>query len=142
MTTMKAIPICLVLLTTLSIPTRAETFNGLDRNCCLIALSQEDGRTIKKAYSFSHQGKSYKLVLYQDGTGTGNLSLEQGKSKRSIANNFTDPGFIYQLNRVSAKVFTFQVREGNGDNVPVKKYRLNLENPQQPKVTLIKKWVD
>jgi hypothetical protein len=135
----KVIPLCLVLLTTLSLPSLAQTSGGFDSNCR--PASQEDW-PVKQTYNFSHQGKSYKLIWSQSVDGTGFFCLAQGNSARPIADKFTGDSFVDRLDRVSAKVFTFQIHDGNGNNAPYKKYRLNLENPQQPKITLIKKWVE
>jgi hypothetical protein len=73
--------------------------------------------------------------------GSGSICLTQSKSSRPIGLKYWESEFIDRVDRVSAKVFTFQVHEGNGSPTPTKKYRLNLSNPQQPQISLLKSWV-
>lgn len=133
---MKTIFVGLTLLCSLALPGYAETFDGLDNTC---RPSSQGEWKLEKTYQFSHQGKSYRLIWSSFGDGTGSLCLVQGKTAQPIAEKYLD-AFVNRLDRISAKVFTFQVSDGNGTNVPVKKYRLDLSNPQKPKVTLLKQW--
>jgi hypothetical protein len=114
-------------------------FNGLDGACKPAPSSDE--WTIVKTFSFADQGKNYKLVLSRTIDGSGSICLTQGKSSRPIGSKYWESEFIDRVDRVSAKVFTFQVHEGNGSPTPTKKYRLNLSNPQQPQISLLKSWV-
>jgi hypothetical protein len=115
-------------------------FNGLDEKC-KPAPTAPDEWTIEKTFPFADQGKNYKLVLSRTIDGSGSICLTQGKSSRPIGLRYWESEFIDGVDRVSAKVFTFQVHEGNGNPTPTKKYRLNLSNPQQPQISLLKSWV-
>jgi hypothetical protein len=115
-------------------------FNGLDGKC-KPAPTAPDEWTINKAFTFADQGKNYKLVLSRTIDGSGSICLTQGKSSRPIGLKYWESEFIDGVDRVSAKVFTFQVHEGNGNPTPTKKYRLNLSNPKQPQISLLKSWV-
>jgi hypothetical protein len=69
------------------------------------------------------------------------VDLASSRSLKPIAVKYWSREFIDRLDRVSSKVFTFQVHQGNGTPSPTFKYRLDLNNPDQPRVTLMKKWV-
>jgi hypothetical protein len=115
-------------------------FNGLDEKC-KSAPTSPDQWTIDKTFPFADQGKNYKLVLSRTIDGSGSICLTQGKSSRPIGLKYWESEFIDGVDRVSAKVFTFQVHEGNGSPTPTKKYRLNLAQPQNPQITLLKSWI-
>jgi hypothetical protein len=118
----------------------AQNKYGLDGECKPVSAAS-DGWTIDKTFPFTDQGKNYKLVLSRTIDGSGSICLTQGKSNRPIGLKYWESEFIDRVDRVSAKVFTFQVHEGNGSPTPTKKYRLNLSNPQQPQISLLKSWV-
>ncbi len=115
-------------------------FNGLDQSCKPAPTGDEEW-TIEKTFQFSEQGKNYKLILSKMIDGSGSICLLQGKFSKPIGLKYWESEFIDGVDRVSAKVFTFQVHEGNGTPTPTKKYRLNLTQPQNPQITLLKKWI-
>jgi hypothetical protein len=117
-----------------------QKFNGLDQNCKPAPTAAEEW-TIEKTFQFSDQGKNYKLVLSKTIDGSGSICLLQGKSSRPVGLKYWESEFIDGVDRISAKVFTFQIHEGNGNPTPTKKYRLNLTQPQNPKISLLKKWI-
>jgi hypothetical protein len=117
-----------------------QKLNGLDQNCKPASSTAEEWM-IEKTFQFSDQGKNYKLVLSKTIDGSGSICLLQGKSRRPVGLKYWESEFIDGVDRVSAKVFTFQVHEGNGNPTPTKKYRLNLSRPENPQITLLKKWV-
>ncbi len=113
--------------------------NGLNA-ICKPDPNTPDGWKIEKSFSFNEQGKNYKLV-YLRSFDSGSICLVQGEYSKPIGLKYWESEFIDAVDRVSAKVFTFQVHEGNGSPTPTKKYRLNLSNPQKPQITLLKSWV-
>jgi hypothetical protein len=115
-------------------------FNGLDQNCKPAPTADEEW-TIEKTFQFSDQGKNYKLVLSKTIDGSGSICLLQGKSSRPMGLKYWESEFIDGVDQLSSKIFTFQIHEGNGNPTPTKKYRLNLTQPQNPKITLLKKWI-
>jgi hypothetical protein len=115
-------------------------FNGLDPNCKPAPTVAEEW-TMEKTFQFADRGKNYKLVLSKTLDGSGSICLLQGKSSKPIGLKYWDSEFIDGVDRVSAKVFTFQVHEGNGSPTPTKKYRMNLTQPQNPQIVLLKKWI-
>jgi hypothetical protein len=135
---MKTIFVGLMLLFSLALPGHTETVDPCrpdpDPN-------SPEGLRLEKTYQFNHQGKSYRLIwLRSYADGTGSFCLAQGKTMKPIVDKYIGDSAVDRLDRLSAQVFTFQVHDGNGNNVPHMKYRLDLSNPQQPKVTLLKKW--
>jgi hypothetical protein len=96
---------------------------------------------VEKNFSFSDQGKSYQLVFSRTNDGSGSICLVRGKSGKQVASKYWKSEFLDRVDRVSSKIFTFQVHQGNGNNSPTAKYRLNLTQPQNPQVTLMKKWI-
>jgi hypothetical protein len=97
--------------------------------------------SVEKSFSFSDRGTSYQLVFSRTNDGTGSLCLAKGKTGKKVALQYWNGEYIDRLDRVSTKVFTFQVHQGNGNNSPTAKYRLNLTQPQNPQVSLMKKWI-
>jgi hypothetical protein len=134
---MKTIFVGLTLLFALALPGHTETFDGLDANCR--PNSPEEWK-LEKTYQFSHQGKSYRLIWSRTQDASGSFCLAQGKNVQPIAAKYLGDYYVDRLDRLSAQVFTFQVHDGNGNNVPVRKYRLDLSNPQRSKVTLLRQW--
>jgi hypothetical protein len=132
---MKVISIGLLLVLSLALPSHAQAF---DENC---RPNSSEEWSLKKTYEFTYQGKAYKLIWSQMSPyGDGSFCLAQGKTIQPIATKYINTYAVDRLDRLSPQVFTFQVHDGNGTNVPVRKYRLDLSNPQQPKVKLLKQW--
>jgi hypothetical protein len=128
---MKTIFVSLMLLFSLALPGHAEISE---------ACRPSEVWELRKTYRFNHQGKSYRLIWFGSGDGSGSLCLAQGNTAQPIVDKYTGDSLVTGLDRLSAQVFTFQVHDGNGNNVPARKYRLDLSNPRQPKVTLLKQW--
>jgi hypothetical protein len=133
--------ICVAIVSSYPSNVRAESrdslASGFDENC---RSNVDDWRTVKK-YPFSVRGKSYTLIYSAFVDGSGSLCLARPRSIKPIAAKYWSREFIDRLDRVSPKVFTFQVHQGNGTPSPTFKYRLDLNHPEQPQVRLIKKWV-
>jgi hypothetical protein len=115
-------------------------FNGLNEKCKPAPNAPEEW-TIEKTFSFTEQGKNYKLVLSKTIDGSGSICQVQGKYSKPMGLKYWESEFIDRVDRVSSKVFTFQVHEGNGGPFPTKKYRLNLSNPQKPQIALLRSWI-
>lgn len=106
------------------------------------ARDNQEGWATRRSYQFLAQGQSYKLIYSAAQDGTGALCLSQGNTFQPLATKYWYGEYIDRLDRVQGSIFTFQVHQGNGNNVPVKKYRLDLSNPRQPKVKLLKQWME
>jgi hypothetical protein len=111
---------------------------GFDDNCKAASTNEW---SVEKNFRFSDRGKAYQLVFSRTTDGSGSLCLVQGGSGKPVGLKYWQSEYIDQVERVSAKVFTFQIHQGNGNNSPTAKYRLNLSQPQNPQITLLKKWV-
>jgi hypothetical protein len=127
----KTIFVGLMLLFSLALPGHTEISE---------ACRPSEGWDLGKTYRFNHQGKSYRLIWFRGIDGTGSFCLALGNTAQPIVDKYIGDSFVDRLDQLSARVFTFQVHDGNGNNVPVRKYRLDLSNPQRPKVTLLKQW--
>jgi hypothetical protein len=119
----------------------AASFNGFNEKCQLAPTAPEEW-TIEKIFRFTHQGNSFKLVYSRTVDAGGSLCLITGKSANPVGAKYWQSEYIDRVDRVSAKIFTFQIHQGNGNNTPVKKYQLDLTRPQGPKVVLLKEWID
>lgn len=136
---MKVISIALLLLLSLVVPSHTATAEGLGEQCPPNP-SASDGWKIEKTYQFTHQGKAHKLIWWRSTDAGGYFCLVQGKTTKLVADKYLGDYYVDRIDRLSPQLFTFQTHDGNGTNVPFKKYRLDLSNPQQPKVTLLKQW--
>jgi hypothetical protein len=119
----------------------APSNDGLNEKC---QPAPNDLQEWKKAttYNFSYLKKSYQLIWSRTIEGGGSLCLGLARGKmRPIATQYTNE-YMDKVDRVSAKVFNFQIHEGNGGDVPHKLYRLDLSDPERPKVKLIKRWIE
>ncbi|MBU6186117.1 MAG: hypothetical protein KGQ16_06790 [Cyanobacteria bacterium REEB444] len=85
----------------------------------------------------------FAMARYADGAAIFCLTrpnYAQGKliAVPQLQHNFIEE--IKQENRESS--FLVTVRHGNGWQVPMTQFRLNLDSPLQPKITMLKQWRD
>jgi hypothetical protein len=128
-------------LSALSLNQAIAAFDGLDHNCRPAPNAPEEW-LIKRTYKFADRGKNYKLIYSTTHDGVGTICLFQGKSAKPVGLKYWKDEYIDRVDFVKNKVFTFQIHQGNGNNTPYKKYRLDLTQPQSPKVTLVREWID
>ena len=114
---------------------------GLNEQCRSVAPAQDpdENWNMEKTFDFSDRGKSYKLVYSWQLPDSTSLCLLDGKSAVPLI--YKQGAYIDKVERVRAKLFTVQIHEGNGNNVPATKYRLDLSQPQNPKVKVLKRWI-
>jgi hypothetical protein len=140
---MHKIILAALLSTSIILPSNAAVTGGLNEKCQLQPIRGEQTEwQIRRRYQFRARGQSYTLVFSAAQDGSGSLCLSHGNTFRPIATPYWDVAYIDRVDRVQESIFTFQIHQGNGDNVPVKKYRLDLSNPRQPKIKLIKQWIE
>jgi hypothetical protein len=129
------------MVTALSINQALAAFDGLDHNCRPAPNAPEEW-LIKRTYKFTDRGKNYKLIYSSTMDGGGSICLMEGKSAKPLGLKYWKDEYLDRVDFLKTKVFTFQIHQGNGNNVPYKKYRLDLTQPQSPKVTLVREWID
>ncbi len=114
---------------------------GLNEQCQSVRPAQDpdENWNMEKTFDFSDRGKSYKLVYSWQLPDSTSLCLLEGKTVRPII--FKQGAYIDKVERVRVKLFNVQIHEGNGNNVPATKYQLNLGQPQQPKIKVLKRWI-
>jgi hypothetical protein len=115
--------------------------SGLNEECKSLPPAQDpdENWNMEKTFDFSDRGKSYKLVYSWKLPDSTSLCLLEGKTARPIV--LKEGAYIDKVERVRVKLFNVQIHEGNGNNVPATKYQLNLGQPQQPKIKVLKRWV-
>lgn len=116
----------------------AEPSNGLNDNCQL-ASKDPAGWVQRRSFNFVARGKSYKLIHSATIDGSGSLCLVSGKSAKPVG--YKPNWYLDKVDRVSDRVFNVQIHDGNGNNAPTIKYRLDLTQPQNPQVKVLKQWV-
>jgi hypothetical protein len=115
--------------------------NGLNEECKSVPLSQDTDENWKmeNKFKFTDRGRAYELVYSWKLPDSTSLCLLTGTSATPM---FSKPGaYIDRVDRVRGKIFTFQIHEGNGNKVPATKYRLDLSQPQNPKLKVLKRWI-
>lgn len=116
----------------------ASQFNGLDDRCQSAPTAPEAWK-ISQIFRFVDRGKSYQLIHSAAIDGSGSLCLVWGKSVRAVGYN--QAWYLDRVDRVSDRVFNVEIHDGNGNNTPTIKYRLDLTQPQNPQVKVLKKWI-
>jgi hypothetical protein len=114
---------------------------GLNEQCQSVPPTQDpdDNWNMEKTFDFVDRNKSYKLVYSWQLPDSTSLCLLDGKTAVPLI--YKQGAYIDKVERVRAKLFTVQIHEGNGNNVPATKYRLDLSQPQNPKVKVLKRWI-
>ncbi len=125
------------------VTTLANKPNGRNDACKSVPPDQapEQNWEMKKTFDFVDRGKSYKLV-YSAHIDSTSLCLVEGKIATPIV--FKKDVYSYvvsKVERVGAKLFTVQIHEGNGPDAPNTKYQLDLGQPQNPKIKVLKRWI-
>jgi hypothetical protein len=115
--------------------------NGLNEECKLLPAAQDPDENWKmeKTFDFSDRGKSYKLVYSWQLPDSTSLCLLEGKTATPIV--LKQGAYIDKVERVRVKLFNVQIHEGNGSNVPATKYQLDLGQPKNPKVKVLRRWI-
>jgi hypothetical protein len=124
------------------VATLAGAANGLNEECKSVPPDQDpdENWNMEKTFDFSDRGKSYRLVYSWKLPESTSLCLIEGKTATPII--FKQGAYyIDKVERVRVKLFNVQIHEGNGNNVPATKYQLNLGQPQNPKLKVLKRWI-
>jgi hypothetical protein len=116
----------------------AARFDGLNDNCQLAPKDPAEW-VQRQSFKFVERGKSYKLIHSATLDGSGSLCLVSGKSAKPVG--YKPDWYLDRVERVSDRVFNVQIHDGNGNNAPTIKYRLDLTQPQNPQVKVLKQWV-
>jgi hypothetical protein len=114
---------------------------GLNEQCQSVPPAQDpdENWNMEKTFDFVDRGKSYKLVYSWRLPDSTSLCLVEGKTAVPLI--YKEGAYIDKVERVRVKLFNVQIHEGNGNNVPATKYQLNLSQPQNPKVKVLKRWI-
>jgi hypothetical protein len=114
---------------------------GLNEQCQSTPPAQDpdENWNMEKTFDFVDRGKSYKLVYSWKLPDSTSLCLLGAKTAVPLI--YKEGAYIDKVDRVRAKLFTVQIHEGNGNNVPATKYQLDLSQPKIPKVKVLKRWI-
>lgn len=106
-------------------------------------LPDSEGALVNYQSKFKAYFQSYWLsaARYQDGTYILCLSKPDFKEPKPLNASQIQNQFIRKIVKTSNSntVFIVTVAEGNGSRVPLTEYHLNLSNPNQPRVTRLRK---
>jgi hypothetical protein len=109
-------------------------------------LSELDQFIVFYQENFISKEKNYWFYAarYQDGAVILCTSQPEFVQPQLLPAKTLQNQFIPKITKAprSQSVFLITVREGNGFRVPMKEYRLDLSNLSQPKLTLLKSWLD
>ncbi len=119
----------------------ADEAQGLDDKCTAPPLSSNPDENWKaeKTFQFTDRGTSYKLVYSWQLPDSTSLCLVSGKTAVPLV--YKEGAYIDKVERVRVKLFNVSIHEGNGSNVPATKYQLDLGQPQNPRVKVLKRWI-
>lgn len=123
------------------VATLANKPNGLTEDCKSLPPVQDSEQNweMKKTFDFVDRGKSYKLV-HSWFVDSSSLCLVEGKTATPIVfKKDVYSYFVSKVERVGAKLFTVQIHEGNGPDAPHTKYQLDLGQPKNPKIKVLKR---
>lgn len=106
-------------------------------------LPHSEGALVNYQSKFKAYFQSYWLsaARYQDGTYILCLSKSDFKEPKPLNASQLQNQFIRKIVKSPNRntVFVVTVAEGNGSRVPLTEYQLNLSNPNQPRVTRLRR---
>jgi hypothetical protein len=137
---MKLNPLIIVIISWIGLSdlASANKFNGLNENCQPAPTSLEEW-TVRQTFRFTNRGKSYRLVWSSTIDGGGSLCSIGGKSPQPVGYN--RGWYLDRVARISDRVFVVKIHDGNGNNTPAIKYRLDLSQPENPQTKILKRWI-
>jgi hypothetical protein len=116
----------------------------LDRRCQRTNNSNDAFR-VDFRRNIRSSGRSYwfSLARYLDGSAIFCLTQPNYAQGKLLAVKQVQDRFIREIEQDSrATSFLITVADGNGTRVPLTQFRLNLDNPTQPKLTKLREWSD
>lgn len=132
-----------VLLVTLCPPSWASDVY-LDRQCKR-TNDKKDAFRVDFRRNIQPGGKPYwfSMARYMDGTPIFCLSQPNYTQGKLVARKEWQNQFIREVKQETQETsFLITVAYGNGRRVPLTQFRLNLDDPTQPKLTKLKEWRD
>jgi hypothetical protein len=127
----------------LSVQAKAKGYNGECR-------SSSQWKQVK-SLSFSVQGRSYTLIELNKANpanlklGSASFCLVQGGSPKPLkifqthmGVELTEEGGIYNFKKLSGGVFTVQFTYDTNSTTNFKRYQIDVSNPSNTKITLLK----
>lgn len=109
---------------------------------CQSTSKQSDAWRVVYRQVFQTGGKRYGLLVskYQDGSSQLCLTEPDGSQGRRLAAPTLQNQFIGDISHEGGFSFVLVVNDGNGRLVVVTRYRLSLNNPSSPHLTVLKQW--
>ena len=95
--------------------------------------------------TFMTNSRIYRFYVgqYMDGAGVFCIANKDFSNASRLALANIQDRFFSDIQRVEGKpIYKFNIRHGNGMNVPVTRYRLQLREPSSPKLKQIDQWID
>jgi hypothetical protein len=116
----------------------------LDRQCQQANNSKEPFRVdFRRNIQLSGQSYWFSLARYLDGSAIFCLTQPNYTQGKLLAVKQLQNQFIREIKQESRKnSFLITVAYGNGLRVPLTQFRLNLDNPMQPKLSKLREWRD
>ena len=125
-------------------PTPVRQMNYITSRCQLTSNQQS---TFKLVFNdtFTTNSRVYRFYVgqYMDGAGVFCIANKDFSNASRLAISSIQGQFFSDIKRMNGKpVYKFNIRDGNGMNVPVTRYRLQLRNPRSPQIKAIDRWID
>jgi hypothetical protein len=124
-----------------STPLQAAEFNGLNEKCQPAPTAPEEWK-IENTFKFQSGNRTYRLVYSRTQDAGGSLCFGTGQSLRPVGAQYWQGEYVDRVTQLRNRVFMFQIHEGNGNPITNRQYKLDLTRPRNPKITLIKTWVE
>jgi hypothetical protein len=97
---------------------------------------------IEKTFQFNSGHRAYRLIHSRTLDASGSICLGAAGSLRPVGTKYWQNAYLDRVDRLSPRIFTFQIHIGNGTPTIYRKYKLDLSRPQRPKITFIKTWTE
>ena len=112
---------------------------------CQLTTSQQSTFEVVFSNTFIAKSIPYRFYVgqYMDGSGVFCIANKDFTNAYLIPLPSIQNRFFADIKRVQGKpIYKFTIRDGNGMNVPVTRYRLQLRDPKQPQLKPIDQWID
>lgn len=116
----------------------------LDRQCQRTKDSKDAFRVdFRRSIRPSGPAYWFSLARYQDGAAIFCLTRPNYTQGQLLAVKQLQNQFIREIKQENRETsFLITVAYGNGRRVPLTQFRLNLDNPRQPKLSKLREWRD
>ncbi len=118
--------------------------NYITSRCQLTSNQQSKFKiAFNDTFTTNSRINDFYVGQYMDGTGVFYIANNDFSNASRIPISSIQDQFFSDIKRVKGEpIYKFNIRAGNGMNVPVTRYRLQLRDPRSPQMKAIDRWID